>query len=126
MAAEKGFFSAEALLAFFVLTVIVLALFEGQLEKFSPAGIIAQKKMNDLLIVWAMDETPEGEMAEDAEFFLGNGNFSLEVDGVKLREIRGNGFETSTEMRMPYGFGARDVKISVKKDYFSAGLFQRE
>lgn len=115
---NSGIFSSEAGLAclLFVLLALPVPLQGGP----RPNALLAQQKLQDLLLVWEIEGTAMQDMEKDANFFLGGG-YALEIDGrkisgglVRLPMGRGGGKIVSARIitRTALG-GARIVKLSI-------------
>lgn len=95
---SKGIFSIETA---FATLFLVLLLSSSSFNTKEAGDVLAFQKTGDLLIVWGYTWESEGEMARDAELFLGT-NYSIEVDGKIIAEKKEseNTSELANEMHI--------------------------
>ncbi|MCR4335704.1 MAG: hypothetical protein NUV57_04155 [archaeon] len=87
---NNGFFSLEALLAFSIIVLLIAVTPIN--ENFSGKDLFAQQKENDLLIVWARNNSGKEEMLKDAELFLKGSKFEITINNEKyLPELNKEG-----------------------------------
>ncbi len=114
---KKGFFSLESAIAFMVILAIIIV--NPIPEKNHFEDTLIQKKINDVFIVWNLNESDEMQIKEDAELFFGKDKIEIKINGKEIisKKSKEKPKEKISKTTFIFGFiSDRKLEITVSQN----------